>query len=130
MPGAVERDEDLMRTWLQGDWARIEEARRDGADIVFFDEFGLSYLETFGRTWAPRGQRPILRHVGADRQAESTGVGFTLSGRIRFRLGQPARRTASLRAGRRPPGSGDSFGHRASICRDGRDGRILRAVSP
>jgi transposase len=49
---------------------------------VFFDEFGFSYLEPLGPTWAPRGQRPVLRRVTRDRRAVSTTVGLTLSGKI------------------------------------------------
>lgn len=50
--------------------------------IVFFDEFGLSFLEPLGRTWAPKGKRPILRRVTRERRALSTAVGLTLSGKI------------------------------------------------
>jgi len=49
---------------------------------VFFDEFGFSFQETLGRTWAPRGQRPVLRRVTRDRRALSTAVGLTLAGQI------------------------------------------------
>lgn len=49
---------------------------------MFFDEFGFSFLETPGRTWAPRGKRPVLRRVTRDRRALSTAVGLTLSGKI------------------------------------------------
>lgn len=49
---------------------------------MFFDEFGFSYLEPLAHTWAPKGQRPILRRVTRERRAVSTAVGLTLSGRI------------------------------------------------
>jgi hypothetical protein len=49
---------------------------------VFFDEFGFSFLEALARTWAPKGRRPILRRVTAQRRAVSTAVGLTLSGGI------------------------------------------------
>jgi transposase len=49
---------------------------------VFYDEFGYSFLEQLGRTWAPRGQRPIVRRVTKDRRALTTAVGLTLSGKI------------------------------------------------
>ncbi len=51
-------------------------------DIVFFDEFGTSFLERPRRTWAPRGQRPVLRRVTKERRSVSTAVGLTLSGHI------------------------------------------------
>lgn len=49
---------------------------------MFFDEFGYSFLERLWRTWAPRGQRPILRRVTKDRRVLTTAVGLTLSGKI------------------------------------------------
>jgi transposase len=37
-------------------------ARRQNALIVFEDESGVSLLPSVRATWAPRGQRPVLRH--------------------------------------------------------------------
>jgi hypothetical protein len=51
-------------------------------DIVFYDEFGCSFLEQLWRTWAPRGQQPIVRRVTKDRRALTTAVGLTLSGKL------------------------------------------------
>ncbi len=49
---------------------------------MFFYEFGFSFQEPLARTWAPRGQRPILKRVEYDRRGVSTAVGLTLSGKI------------------------------------------------
>lgn len=49
---------------------------------MFFDEFGFSFQERPGPTWAPRGQRPVLRRVTRDRRGITTAVGLTLSGQI------------------------------------------------
>lgn len=49
---------------------------------MFYDEFGFSFLERLWRTWAPRGQRPILRRVTRDRRVLTTAVGLTVSGKI------------------------------------------------
>lgn len=49
---------------------------------MFFDEFGFSFQERPGRTWARRGQRPLLRRVGRERRAVSTAVALTLSGHL------------------------------------------------
>jgi transposase len=49
---------------------------------MFFDEFGFSFQEPVGHTWAPRGERPILRRVTIERRGLSTGAGLTLSGKI------------------------------------------------
>jgi hypothetical protein len=37
-------------------------ARRQNALIVFEDESGVSLLPSACATWAPRGQKPVLRH--------------------------------------------------------------------
>ena len=49
---------------------------------MFYDEFGFSFLERLWHTWAPRGQRPILRRVTRDRRVLTTAVGLTVSGKI------------------------------------------------
>ncbi len=49
---------------------------------MFFDEFGFSFQEPLARTWAPKGQRPILRRLESERRGVSTAVGLTLSGKI------------------------------------------------
>jgi transposase len=49
---------------------------------VFFDEFGFSFLERLGPTWAPRGHPPILRRVTNQRREISTAVGLTVTGKI------------------------------------------------
>lgn len=49
---------------------------------MFFDEFGFSFQEMLARTWAPKGKRPILHRVERERRAISSGVGFTLAGKI------------------------------------------------
>lgn len=49
---------------------------------MLFDETGFSFLAPLGRTWAPRGQRPILRRVTKERRVLSTAIGLTLSGKI------------------------------------------------
>ena len=82
LPQAGERDADLVAAWLKKDWPRIKKARRIGAEIVFFDEFGFSFQEPVDRTWAPKGQRPVLRRVTSERRGVSTAVGLTLSGKI------------------------------------------------
>jgi len=50
--------------------------------VVFYDEFGWSFLERLRRTWAPRGQRPLIRRVTKERRVLTTAAGLTLSGRI------------------------------------------------
>jgi len=82
LPRAQQRGETLIRAWLAHDWPRIKKARRHGVGIVFFDEFGFSFQERLGPTWAPRGQRPLLRRVERQRRGISTAVGLTLGARF------------------------------------------------
>ena len=49
---------------------------------MFLDEFGSSYRERLGTTWAPRGQRPVIKRTDADRRVLSSIAALTLSGRI------------------------------------------------
>lgn len=49
---------------------------------MFWDEFGFSFQEQLGTTWARRGRRPIFRRVTKERRALSTAVALTLSGKI------------------------------------------------
>ena len=46
------------------------------------DEFGFSFAELLTTTWAPRGQRPVLKRVKKERRVVSTAVGLSLSGKI------------------------------------------------
>jgi transposase len=50
--------------------------------IVFYDEFGCSFLERLSRTWAPQGQRPLLKRVTRERRVLTTAVGLTLAGKL------------------------------------------------
>src|SRR5206468_4332736 len=43
-------------------------ARRQRAWLVFEDESGVSQLPVVRRTWAPRGQTPVLTHTGGSWQ--------------------------------------------------------------
>ena len=62
-------------------------ARRQHAWLVFEDESGLSQLPVVRRTWAPRGQTPVLRHTLNDWQRISVAavLAFRWDGR-RVRL--------------------------------------------
>lgn len=49
---------------------------------MFLDEFGSSYRERLGTTWALRGQRPVIKRTDADRRVLSSMGVLTLSGHI------------------------------------------------
>lgn len=44
-----------------GTWARAKKSRKGGPTVAFLDEAGFRLLPTVVRTWAPKGQPPILR---------------------------------------------------------------------
>lgn len=58
---ARERNEEAIRRWKKDEFPRIvRESRRRGAHLVFLDESGFMLTPSVRRTWAPRGQTPIL----------------------------------------------------------------------
>ncbi|CAN5173073.1 IS630-like element ISDra3 family transposase [soil metagenome] len=58
---ARERDEDAILRWQSEEFPRIaREAEDRGAHLVFLDKSGFMLTPTARRTWAPRGQTPVL----------------------------------------------------------------------
>ena len=59
---ALERNEAAIQRWKRERWpARKKNAACQGQTIVFVDESGLSQRPHRVRTWAPRGQTPVLQ---------------------------------------------------------------------
>jgi transposase len=71
-----------------------KKARQQRRTIVFLDESGLSQRPYVMRTWAPRGQTPILRHPGGWKKL-SAAAGVTRRG-FYFRLYPGAIRARQL----------------------------------
>src|SRR6266852_5055594 len=59
---ALERDEQAIRQWKRVTWPRIKKSRCERRTIVFIDESGVNERPHRVRTWAPRGQTPVLQH--------------------------------------------------------------------
>src|SRR5262249_50390412 len=58
---ARERDEQAILRWQSETFPRIaRETQQRGAHLVFLDESGFQLTPSVRRTWAPRGQTPIL----------------------------------------------------------------------
>jgi transposase len=58
---ARERDEAAILDWQAQEFPRIaREAQARGAHLVFLDESGFMLTPSVRRTWAPRGQTPVL----------------------------------------------------------------------
>lgn len=65
----LERDEERIARWKQETWPRIKKrAARLGAHLVVVDESGCLLIPRVRRTWAPRGQAPLLRHRYGERR--------------------------------------------------------------
>lgn len=58
---AIQRDEAAIVRWRMMDWPKLlHEAAVAGQTIVFMDEAGFRLLPALVRTYAPRGQTPVL----------------------------------------------------------------------
>lgn len=58
---ARERNQEAILTWQSEQFPRIaHEAQKRHAHLVFLDESGFMLTPTVRRTWAPRGQTPVL----------------------------------------------------------------------
>lgn len=59
---AQERDDAEIARWQSEDWPRIKKgAQKQSATLAFLDESGFSLQPSVRRTWAPRGQTPVIR---------------------------------------------------------------------
>lgn len=63
---AWQQDPVLVERWRQEEFPQIAaKAKREGAMIFFADESGVRSDHHAGRTWAPKGQTPIVKTTGA-----------------------------------------------------------------
>ncbi len=63
---AFQQNPSLVEQWLKEEYPVIRnQAKRIGAEIFFADEAGVRSDFHSGRTWAPKGQTPIVRVTGA-----------------------------------------------------------------
>ena len=52
----------MLDRWKKKRWPAIKKAIAPGAHLAFLDESGFLLIPNVCRTWAPRGQTPILHH--------------------------------------------------------------------
>jgi transposase len=58
---AIQRDEEAIERWRVESWPALKEkARRERRDLVFGDESGFYLLPGVVKTYAPKGQTPIV----------------------------------------------------------------------
>ncbi len=74
---ARERDKPSIKQWKLKRWPVQKNAARQGRIIVFIDESGLSERPTRVRTWAPRGETPMLQyHFNWNQLSILVGISF------------------------------------------------------
>jgi len=70
--------EQARRVWVEETWpAILKQAQAQGAVILFADEVSFALWGSLSRTWAPRGQQPVVKTTGRRK-------GMKLFGAIEF----------------------------------------------
>jgi transposase len=83
---ARERSPAAIEAWLARDYpALARRAKRERAVIYWGDETGISNQDQIGRSWAPRGQTPVVRRT-AKRIMQSMISAVSNRGLMRFML--------------------------------------------
>ena len=86
MRRASERQEGAVRAWLENTYPAIaRRAKAQGSEIHWADETGLSSRANYGRSFAPRGQTPVIRRPGK-RFSQSMISSLTNQGKLRFMI--------------------------------------------
>ncbi len=83
---ALERQDAAIRAWLAEHYPKIAaRAKAEGAVIHWGDETGISNQPVYGRSFAPKGQTPVLRRP-TTRRTLSMISAVTNRGTLRFML--------------------------------------------
>jgi transposase len=83
---ALERQDAAIQAWLTAHYPKIAaRAKAEGAQIHWGDETGISNQAVYGRSFAPKGQTPVLRRP-ATRRTLSMISAVTNRGTLRFML--------------------------------------------
>lgn len=70
-----ERYRQERKKWLEETWPRLlEKAKQDQAVILFGDEVSFAMWGSLSRTWAPRGQQPLVKTKGIRKGLKMYGV--------------------------------------------------------
>jgi hypothetical protein len=94
MRRATERQDEAVRAWLESTYPAIAcKAKARGCEIQWADETGLSNQANYGRSFAPRGQTPIIRRL-ARRFSQSMISSLTNQGKLCFMIYEGALNTA------------------------------------
>lgn len=79
---AIQRDDEAIERWRIESWPALKQkARREHRDLVFVDESGSYLVPALVKTYAPKGETPILDEWQT-RDHLSVMGGVTLSGQV------------------------------------------------
>ncbi|WP_205684195.1 IS630 family transposase [Deinococcus sp. LM3] len=95
--GALEQNEEAVRTWVQTTRPGVEKKIAQGATLVYLDEVGFSLKGVLRRTWAKRGKTPVVR-LPASWQKLSTIGAITSNGQFLQRTQTGAVKTGDVLA--------------------------------
>jgi len=81
---AYQRDPEAIGRWQRDTYPTIaRQARKENADIFFWDESGFRADSVHGRTWAPCGETPVVERPG-QRQSMSAASAVNSKGAFWF----------------------------------------------
>ena len=81
---AYQRDPEAIERWQRETYPAIAiRAREENADIFFWDESGFRADSVHGKTWAPRGETPVVERPG-QRQGMSAASAVNSKGAFWF----------------------------------------------
>ena len=92
-------DEAYQRTrrrWVEQSWPKLRaQAQATGAMLLFVDEVSFALWGSLSRTWAPRGQQPVVKTTGQRKGMKLFGAIDFFSGAFYFREAHAYTLTAS-----------------------------------
>jgi transposase len=81
---AYQRDPEAIERWQRDTYpAIVRQARQENADIFFWDESGFRADSVHGKTWAQRGETPVVERPG-QRQSISAASAVNAKGAFWF----------------------------------------------
>lgn len=83
---AMEQNPAEAKRWVKEEWPKIQaHAKRWQAVLYFQDEAGVSLTPVLGKTWAPKGEIPVVRVTGK-RGSFCITSAISVGGRMLFRI--------------------------------------------
>ncbi len=83
---AFEKDEKAVRIWIKKEWPKIMAiVRRQQAMLYFQDEAGVSLIPYLRTTWAPKGEKPVIKVTGK-KGGVCVSSAISPAGRMVFRI--------------------------------------------